>query len=75
MAKNKPSKKSSKTKEEVKKFLEYNQSKPFQLSLFDLLENEKEFSHTIELYNFMPKYVWGKVENLEEAEVWIKTSL
>lgn len=69
MAKNIPSKKSSKTKEEVKKFLEYNQSKPFQLSRFDLLENEKEFSHIIELYKSMPKFVWGKVENLEETEV------
>ncbi len=41
--------------EEPKKFLEYKQSSPFQLSLFDLLENEKDFSHTIELYDFMPK--------------------
>jgi hypothetical protein len=50
--------------EEPKKFLEYKQTKPFQLSLFDLLENEKEFSHTIELYDFMPKFVWGKVERV-----------
>jgi hypothetical protein len=50
--------------EDPKKFLEYRQSKPFQLSLFNLLENEKEFSHTIELYDFMPKYVWGKVERV-----------
>lgn len=64
--KRKSSKKSTKVKgpEEPKKFLEYKQSKPFQLSLFDLLENEKEFSHTIELYDFMPKYVWGKVERV-----------
>lgn len=32
--------------EEPKKFLEYKQYKPFQLTLFDLPENEKEFSHT-----------------------------
>src|SRR5207244_4171323 len=48
--KGKTDKKITKAKlpEESKKFLEYDQSKPFQLSLFDLLENEKEFSHTIE---------------------------
>lgn len=50
--------------EEPKKFLEYTHSKPLQLSLFDLFENEKEFSHTIELYDFMPKFVWGKVERV-----------
>src|SRR5213083_2720226 len=50
--------------EEPKKFLEYKQTAPFQLSLFDMLDNEKDFSHTIELYDFMPKYVWGKVERV-----------
>jgi len=50
--------------EEPKKFLEYKQTARFQLSLFDLLDNEKDFSHTIELYDFMPKYVWGKVERV-----------
>lgn len=49
---------------EQKKFIEYKQSAPYQLSLFDLLDNEKDFSHTIELYDFMPKYVWGKVERV-----------
>lgn len=75
MAKSKPGKKLTKMPNEAKKFLEYKQSKPFQLSLFDLLENEKESSHTIKLYNFMPKYIWGKVENPEEAEVWIRMLL
>ena len=60
MAKNKPDKELNKNPEEAKKFLDYQQSKPFQLSLFDLFENEKEFSHTIELYDFMPKFVWEK---------------
>lgn len=45
-------------------FEEHSQTTPQQLSLFDLLQNEKEFSHTIELYDFMPKYVWGKVERV-----------
>ncbi len=62
--KSKSSKKKSKVPEEAKKFLEYKKSKPFQLSLFDLFENEKDFSHTIELYDFMPKFVWGKVERV-----------
>ena len=62
--KSKSSKKTSKVPEEAKKFLEYKKSKPFQLSLFDLFENEKDFSHTIELYDFMPKFVWGKVERV-----------
>jgi hypothetical protein len=62
--KSKSSKKTSKVPEEAKKFLEYKKSKPFQLSLFDLFENEKDFSHTIELYEFMPKFVWGKVERV-----------
>lgn len=44
--------------------MDYQQSKPFQLSLFNLFENEKEFSHTIELYDFMPKFVRGKVERV-----------
>jgi len=62
--KTKTGKKTELQPEEPKKFLEHKQSKPFQLSLFDLLENEKEFSHTIELYDFMPKFVWGKVERV-----------
>jgi len=65
MKKAKPEKKAKNQQlEEPKKFVEYKQSAPFQLSLFDLLDNEKDFSHTIELYDFMPKYVWGKVERV-----------
>lgn len=60
----KTARKIAKKDQEPKKFLEYKQSVPFQLNLFDLLESEKEFSHTIELYDFMPKYVWGKVERV-----------
>lgn len=60
-----PAKKAeNKLPEEPKKFLEHKRSNPYQLSLFDLLDNEKDFSHTIELYDFMPKYVWGKVERV-----------
>jgi len=64
MSKKKGTAKTDSSDKESKRFLEYKHSKPFQLSLFDLLENEKEFSHTIELYDFMPKFVWGKVERV-----------
>lgn len=50
-----------------KKFLEFKKSKPVQLSLFELLEGkERDYSNTVELYDFMPKYVWGKVERIAE---------
>ena len=35
------------------------------MSLFRLLEKEKDYSHTIELYDFIPKYVWGKSRRIE----------
>ena len=51
----------------MKKRLEdYKQSKPEQLTLFELLSPEdKQYSNTIELYDFIPKYVWGKVERIQ----------
>jgi hypothetical protein len=51
--------------EKSKKFVEYKKSTPLQMSLFDLLNDEKDFSHTIELYDFMPKYFWGKPERVD----------
>ena len=45
----------------VKKIDDYEQSKPTQMSLFEmLLPQEREFSNSIELYDFIPKYYWGK---------------
>ena len=50
---------------QIKKIEDYAQSKPFQLSLFEiLLPQEKEFSNTVELYDFIPKYHWGKTERI-----------
>jgi len=47
-----------------KKFEEYKQTFPIQLSLFTLFDKAFDnFSHTIELYDFVPKYVVGKVED------------
>jgi len=53
-----PKKQSSKKMPKDKRFDEYTISEPVQLLLFKI--EEKEFSQTIELYDFMPKYVWGK---------------
>ncbi len=48
-----------------KKLAEYKQEKPIQLTLFELLlPNEKPYSNTVELYDFIPKYHWGKVERV-----------
>lgn len=50
-----------------KKLEDYSQSKPEQLAFFELLlPEERRFSNTIELYDFMPKYVWGKVERVQD---------
>ncbi|HEY0428584.1 MAG TPA: hypothetical protein VGC76_12455 [Pyrinomonadaceae bacterium] len=50
-----------------RKIEDYSQSQPTQLKLFELLQpTESNYSNTIELYDFMPKYVWGKVERIQE---------
>lgn len=56
---------SKKVKEKKKKFLEFQNENPVQMSLFRLLKKEKDYSHTIELYDFIPKYVWGKSKRIE----------
>lgn len=51
--------------ENVKNLNEYEQSRPVQLNLFEmLLPQERGLSNTIELYDFIPKYHWGKVERI-----------
>lgn len=54
--------------ENNKKFLEYEREVPIQLSLFRLLDQKKEanYSQTVELYDFMPKYVWGKMARVND---------
>jgi len=48
-----------------KSLQEYAQTKPEQLSLFEMLAPEqKKFSNTVELYDFIPKYFWGKANQL-----------
>ena len=52
--------------EDTKKLGDYKQEKPVQLSLFELLlPAEKALSNTVELYDFIPKYHWGKVERVD----------
>jgi hypothetical protein len=51
----------------AKKLDDYDRSKPVQLTLFELLlPNEREFSNTVELYDFIPKYHWGKVQRIND---------
>src|SRR5213075_891251 len=41
----------------------YNRARPAELRLFEfLLPGEDQYSNTIELYDFIPKFFWGKVE-------------
>ena len=53
-------------KQTTEKSLEaYNRTKPEQLALFELLApEEKNYSNTVELYDFIPKYYWGKTEEI-----------
>ncbi len=56
------------SKEEQRSLNQYKPSRPEQLSLFELLgEHNKPYSNSIELYDFMPKYYWGKATR-EKAE-------
>lgn len=54
--------------ETIKKLEDYEQSKPSQLELFQFLDMKPSeagrYSNTIELYDFIPKYHWGKVERI-----------
>lgn len=44
---------------------DFKPSEPMQLSLFGFTQPQsKSFSNTIELYDFMPKYHWGKVQRV-----------
>lgn len=56
--------------EKAKRLEEYEQTAPHQLDLFrfgDLKPHERQrYSNTIELYDFMPKYHWGKVERIND---------
>jgi hypothetical protein len=49
----------------TKKFADFVETENPQLSLFTLLEDDRDdYSHTIELYDFMPKFVFGKPDHI-----------
>jgi len=51
--------------ESEKSLEDYEQNFPVQLHLFQYLQpDEKRYSNTVELYDFMPKYHWGKTERI-----------
>jgi len=59
-----------------KKFIEYEQTKPLQMSLFEFIEETdvltskagySDYSRSVELYDFMPKYVWKGQEKLRRV--------
>lgn len=53
-----------------KKLEEFERTKPEDLTLFEMLEPEhKSYSNTIEMYDFIPKYYWGKVKRVPVKEV------
>lgn len=49
----------------TKRFADFVETENPQLSLFTLLEDDRDdYSHTIELYDFMPKFVFGKPDRI-----------
>ena len=65
MGQNLSGRKVKKVAKPPKKLDEYVQTRPEQLDLFELLlPEERNYSNTIELYDFTPKYYWGKVERV-----------
>lgn len=53
-------------REKPKKFEEHSVSVPEQLAFFFLTEKESDYSNTVELYDFMPKYVWSKQDRIND---------
>jgi hypothetical protein len=52
-------------KEQQKSLEQYRQEKPVQLTFFELiLPEERRYSNTVELYDFIPKYHWGKTQRI-----------
>lgn len=52
-------------REKKKTFEQFDQSKPLQLTLFETQPEDKDYSRSVELYDFIPKYCWGKVKRIE----------
>lgn len=60
-----------------KKFEDYEKTQPEQLILFANFGLDTPYSRTIELYDFIPKYYWGKLERtkVEQANKEILSNL
>lgn len=57
--------KAKKKEKEVKSLKQYRHEKPIQLTFFEyLLPEERRYSNTVELYDFIPKYHWGKTQRI-----------
>jgi hypothetical protein len=51
--------------ESLQKLEDFAPSYPVQLQLFEFMQpDERNYSNTVELYDFMPKYHWGKTERI-----------
>jgi hypothetical protein len=58
----------SRKREKPKAFERYEQNHPLQLSLFQVLEPEnKKYSNTIEIYDFLPKEYLGKAARVADT--------
>lgn len=51
-------------REKKKKLGQFDITKPAQLLLFELSPEEDDYSQSVELYDFIPKYFWGKADRL-----------
>jgi hypothetical protein len=52
-------------RDKKKQFEQFEQTKPIQLVLFELEPEDQDYSQTVELYDFIPKYNWGKAKRIE----------
>lgn len=50
-----------------KQLKDFHQEIPIQMELFGFAQPQnKQYSNTIELYDFMPKFVWGKLDRIND---------
>jgi hypothetical protein len=52
-------------RDKKKQFDQLEKAKPLQLMLFELDPKDNDYSQTIELYDFIPKFNWGKSKRIE----------
>jgi Initiator Replication protein len=65
---NKTESRTTRRREKPKAFERYEQDHPMQLSLFQVLEPEnKKYSNTVEIYDFLPKEYLGKASRVADT--------